>query len=1112
VDIESWLRALNLAQHAEAFVSNGVDAALLPTLSNEDLKDLGVARLADRKTILNAITALPSAGSVAAQREDPARPRGAADRRQLTVLFADLVGSTALSSTLDPEDMREVLRAYQNAVAGEISRFEGHVAKFMGDGVLAYFGFPRAHEDAAERAVRAGLAVVDSVAALAAPTGEGLAVRIGIATGLVVVGDLIGEGAAQEEAVVGDTPNLAARLEAIADPNAIVVSETTQRLLGDLFELQALGARPLKGFARPHHAWRVLGERVAISRFEALRAGVLTPFTGREREMGLLLDCWGQAKAGEGQVVLLSGEAGIGKSRMIGTLLETLAAEPHVPMRYQCSPHHVSSALYPVSRQLERDAGIAADEPPAIKRAKLVKLLRGAGEDIAQAAPLIASVLSISGNDDQPTAKSDRDQQKRQTLAALVGQILCLAERQPVLMVAEDVHWADPTTLDFLEYVLSRIGEAAVFVVLTCRPEFEPSWGGYSHVTKLALNRLTRRQSESIVRALAGDKHLPAEVLDQIVTRTDGMPLFVEELTKDVLESKLLREVDDHYELAGSLSPVAIPSSLQDSLMARLDRLGTAKDLAQIGAAIGREFSHPLLATVSGWSGNELEQALAQLISAQLVFKRGSVPNATYVFKHALIQDVAHTSLLKRRRRDLHHKIAQALEAQRGTDEASEPEVLAYHYGEADVPERAIHYWWRASKTARRRSNYLEALRHLTQAVALVSKLPPGQADTSELDLQMAIGETYRATKGTGSLETGQAFDRARVLCEALGERDRKFHVVYGQFICNFNRPNLGKAQAHASEFVQLAAESKDLEAAIIADHMIGTTIFLLGDLVAARARLEHGLSHDDVDQERINHYAQGNFPSGTLMYLAWSLFALGYPDQARQRCAEAIKASKETSGFIYAMSLSNACAIDHFLRDVDSIKRHATAALTIAEEKGIFIYSQYPRIYLGWAKLRTGDHTGLPQMQDAVTKARSSGQEVEVPHDLALLAEGYSSMGDVKTALQYVDEALAIVDRTDERWYAAEIHSLRARLLLDGGNQVAEAERHYHHALEIARAQKAGMWELRAATGLARVWRDQGKITAARDILAPVHGWFTEGLDLPDIVDAGALLQELSS
>jgi class 3 adenylate cyclase len=642
VDIAAWLRELGLERYEQAFRDNEVDARSLPHLTADDLKDLGVTAIGHRRLLLEAIADLKQSGTLAAE---PVSERitsskgvgGAAqpERRQLTVMFVDLVGSTELSSRLDPEDMGQVIRAYQNTCAEAIARFEGRVAKFMGDGVLAYFGYPKAHEDAAERAIRAGLTITEAVTRLRTPTGSTLATRVGIATGLVVVGDLVGEGAAQEQAVVGETPNLAARLQALAQPGEVLIGERTRRLVGGLFELEELPPAALKGLPEPVLAYCVLGEGKVEGRFAALRGAKLAPLVGRAHELGLLLERWERAKDSEGQVALLSGEPGIGKSRLVSALRERLAHEPHTPLSYFCSPFHQTSALHPVIALLERAAGFTRDDDPPRKLAKLEALLAQATADVAGAAPLFAELLAIPTAGRYPPLGLSPQRQKERTLEALLDQLAGLAKHRPVLAVYEDVHWADPTTLELLDRVVDRVQALPILVVVTFRPEFAPRWSGRTHVTVLTLSPLGRREGAALVGRVTGGKALPPEVLEQIVAKTDGVPLFVEELTKTVLESGLLREAGDRFELAGPLPPLAIPSTLHDSLLARLDRLAPVREVAQIGACIGRVFSHELLAAMAPLGDNALRDALAQLCRSELVFCHGTPPEAAYTFKHA---------------------------------------------------------------------------------------------------------------------------------------------------------------------------------------------------------------------------------------------------------------------------------------------------------------------------------------------------------------------------------------------------------------------------------------------------------------------------------------------
>jgi class 3 adenylate cyclase len=641
-DVEHWLQGLGLAQYARTFAENDIDLEVLPHLNEQDLEKLGVS-LGHRKKLLHAIGAL-SAGSQslragpAAEEAQAGSGRSAeAERRQLTVMFVDLVGSTELAARLDPEDMGQVIRAYHGCCTEVVARWDGHVAKYMGDGVLAYFGWPQAHEDEAERAVRAGLAITTAVGQLSNPGGELLAARTGIATGLVMVGELIGEGAAREQAVVGETPNLAARLQALAAPGSVVISQGTRRLVGGLFELADLGPQRLKGFAEPLSAWRVEGEGRAEGRFEALHGKHLTPLVGREHELGILLERWAWAKDGDGQVVLLSGEPGIGKSRVIRTFRERLGDEPYTPLSHFCSPYHTNSALHPIIAQLERAAAFARADESEARRAKLENLLGQATEHLDEAVPLIGALLGLPADARYPALNLSPQRQKQRTLEILIEQLAGLARDRPVLELYEDLHWVDPSTLELLDLLVERVRTLPVLAVLTYRPEFSPPWSGHAHVTSLPLNRLGRRQGAAIVERLTGGKSLPGEILEDIVAKTDGVPLFVEELTKTVLESGLLIDAGNHYALTAPMPSLAIPATLQDSLMARLDRLAPVKEVAQTAAVIGREFSHELIAAVSPLAVAELDAALDQLVASGLIFRRGTAPEATYSFKHALV-------------------------------------------------------------------------------------------------------------------------------------------------------------------------------------------------------------------------------------------------------------------------------------------------------------------------------------------------------------------------------------------------------------------------------------------------------------------------------------------
>ena len=773
--IADWLKQLGMSEYAERFVESDVDTSVLRDLTDQDLKELGVS-LGHRRKMLRAIAELAGAAPTPPQPEP--KTQDAAERRQVTVMFSDLVGSTALSARMDPEDLREVISVYQKCVAETVRRFDGFVAKYMGDGVLVYFGYPQAHEDDAECSVRAGLELIAAVTALKSPVP--MQTRVGIATGLVVVGDLIGSGEAQERGIVGETPNLAARLQTIAEPNKVVIAEGTRKLLGNLFELEDLGTKDLKGVTGPVRAWAALRVSSAEGRFEAMHAAGLTELVGREEELDLLLRRWSKAKGGEGQVVLLSGEAGIGKSRLTAALLERLATEPHTRLRYFCSPQHTDSAFYPIISQMERAAGLSRDDTTHAKLDKLDAVLAQTSTPIQDAA-LFAEMLSLPNDGRYPALDLAPEERRQRTQEALTAQLAGLTRQRPVLMIVEDAHWVDPTSLEVFGRTVDQIKTLPVLLIVTFRPEFNAPWAGRSHVTSLALNRLGEREAAAIIARLVGNKDLPADVMAEIVERTDGIPLFVEEMTKAVLEAE--GEGEARRTAAAMPSPVlAVPASLHASLMARLDRLGPAKEIAQIGAVIGREFSHALLTAVARKSEVKLQSALDRLMMAGLLFRQGVPPHASYLFKHALVQDAAYGTLLREPRRALHARIAETLESQFTEIAENQPELLARHFTEAGLIEKAADLWGKAGQRSLERSALVEAAEQFTRALEQIATLPATPAlRREEINLQVALITPLIHVKGYAASETKAAAERARLLieqAEALGEAPEDPTVV----------------------------------------------------------------------------------------------------------------------------------------------------------------------------------------------------------------------------------------------------------------------------------------------------------------------------------------------
>ena len=1119
MDVSAWLRDLGLERYEPAFRKNAVDTDILPRLTAEDLKDLGVTAVGDRRKLLDAIAALRHEKPLANERSADAEPAAAAigpeaERRQLTVLFCDLVGSTALSAQLDPEEIGDVIRAYQSTVAGEVGRFEGHVAKYMGDGVLAYFGYPRAHEDDAERAVRAGLALVTAIDRLTPHADLALRVRVGIATGGVVVGELIGSGTAQERAVVGETPNLAARLQALAEPNSVVISPSTRRLVGGLFECADLGPHALKGFAEPLRAWRVTGESAAESRFEALHAATLTPLVGREEELGLLLRRWEAVKEGEGQVVLLSGEPGIGKSRITRALQQRLAGEAYTRLLYFCSPYHQNSALHPVIDQLQRAAEFARDDDDDQKLDKLERLLAQSTEDVAAMMPLFAALLSLPADERYQPLDLDPEQQKAKTLEILTAQLDGLASRRPVLMVFEDVHWVDPTSLDWLHLVVERGRTLAILLIITFRPEFKPPWVGQPHLTSLTLNRLSRKQGATLVERVAAGQAVPAEVLGQIVAKTDGVPLFAEELTKAVLESGLLRDAGDHYALLGPLPPFAIPATLHDSLTARLDRLVPVKEVAQIGAAIGREFSYELLALVSPLRSDKLHEALARLEASELVFRRGTPPRASFTFKHALVQDAAYDSLLRSKRQQIHTNIARVLE-QRFPDTAkTQPEVLAHHFMQAGLSEQAITYWQKAGEMAIARSAIREAVAHLTQGLGALKNLSDTvERQQRELDLQVALGVALVGAKGNAASETGRAWARAYELCRALNQPTPLLRVLYGQYSFYGVRAEFDRAREAGEELVRLGAAQADTLAQATGHRGIGMALFYRGELVSSRQNCEQALALDDPARTAAFAYSWDTrvVSSG---FLSLALLICGYPDQARARSCEALSRARELSHLGSIVLAYSYRLIHHQLRgDATAALEETETVVSLAAEQGFLFWLAAAMTVRGWALAATGQpESGIAELRQGIHAWQRSGAKFHLPYYRALIADAYGVANYPKAdRLRLIDKAILHVEHTRDRWIEAELHRRRGDLLASGlDRDPSEAEACFRRAIAIARRQSARLWELRAATSLGWLLLDQGRRTEARDLVAPIYGWFTEGFDTANLHDARELLDAL--
>jgi class 3 adenylate cyclase/predicted ATPase len=1035
-----------------------------------------------------------------------------AERRQLTVMICDLVGSTALASRFDPDDLREVIATYHRAVVEIVTQFDGFISRYTGDGVLVYFGYPHAHEDDAERAVRTELGAIGAVGGLDVKSVK-LQTRVGIATGLVVVGDLIGQGSAQEQLAVGEPPHLAARLQTMAEPDAVVIAPSTRRLLGDLFEYRDLGAVEIKGIAGPVPVSQVLRPSAVASRFEALRGSTLTPLIGRGEEIDLLLRRWGRAKTGDGQIVLVSGEPGIGKSRIARALEERLYSEPHLRLRYSCSPYHQDSALFPFIDQLGRASGFSRDDIPAARLEKLEALLARAapqGGDVA----FLADLMSLPASELHPLPNLTPQRKKERTLDALIRQLEGLARLQPVVVVFEDAHWIDPTSRDLLDLIVGRVRSLSVLLIVTFRPEFQPPWTGQEQVTMLALNRLDRRDRTVLVARIAGGKTLPNEVVSEIADRTDGVPLFVEELTRSVLESGLLREEADRYVLDSALPSFAIPTTLHASLLARLDRLASMRQVAQIGAAIGREFSYGLLHAVAGLREDELQTSLVRLVASELVFQRGTLPDAVYSFKHALVQDAAHGSLLRGTRQQLHAQIAAALETQSPELMDSRPELFAQHYAEAGLVEQSVAYWGKAGHRSAARSAMVEAAQ-FQKGLDQLGLLPDtAQRRQQELEIWSALGVVLLAVKGFGAPETGHAYRRAQELWEQLGSPSESLYLPFGQSVYHMIRGELDLAQRLDDDLLRLSRQRNDIGGLVLGRLSSGRTLMSIGKFAPSQEHLEQVAAlYDPISHRSLVHPAGMHPQVVSLAFLSLVLFCLGFPDEALAQGNVAIEEARRLD-HPPSLALTLGCGnrLLSLIGDNTVLGEWADELVAMATEQGFPYWRAQGTIFTGWFKVKTGDVVeGISLLRSGSSAFRATGAELWAPHHNSLLAVAFEIAGQIEEAMTLLDDALQIAERTGELWIAAELWRHKGQLLLSQGHSKA-AEELYRKAVSIAREQEAKFWELRAAASLARLHHDQGRCAEARDLLAPVYGWFTEGFNTPDLKEAKALLEQLGS
>lgn len=1112
--IADWLKKNDLEAYLPTFVENEVDMKTLEVLTDADLKELGLP-FGPRKRILAAIADLKRPVVHPKVKRDPASETvSLVERRQLTVMFCDLVGSTALSGVLDPEELRELIRDYRKACSDVVSRYDGNVAQYLGDGLMIYFGWPVAHEDDAERGVRAALEIVQAIKAVRA--AKPLAVRISLATGPVVVGEAASGEGAEAGLAVGETPNLAARLQVHAGPNEVVITSATRRLVGDAFALSDLGAHQLKGVKDLVRVWRVDEVRRTEGRFKAAHGGMeLAPLLGRDEESTLLGRRWQQARSGEGQVVLIGGQPGIGKSRLTQGLREGIT-EPHTALHFQCSPYHLNSPLHPFIEQFEISAGFARDDSPERRIEKMEAALVGNAAQNAESAPLFAALLSLP-TERYPTLQLSPRKKKEKTLDALAGRVAALARQAPVLMVVEDVHWIDPTSQELLDLLIPKLHGLPVLMVLTHRLEYVPSWAGQPGVTILILNRLGRQYGAKLVDSVTEGRTLPPEVLDEILARTDGVPLFVEELTRSMLESGRLREEGGHYVLQGPLAALTIPASLRDSLMARLDRLGPVKEFAQIGACIGREFSYELIERISTLRIEAIETSLETLVTAGLVTRRAAPPHATYMFRHALVQDAAYDSLLKSKRSELHAKIAEVMENDFADRVANAPEWLAHHHTQAGHLAQAIPLWRKAGTLAVGRVALKEAVAHFQKGLMLADQLPPsGERDSLELTIREPLNAAWTGLRGWAATEVGVNAAAILRLAESGGNAQSLLLATWWVWTSTITQGRIADSLQWVDRLLAGGGEGSDMDLQIFGHATAMVHHFLNGRLVESREQADRALAlYDPRRAERWVQLTGHDLRTFVEVYACQLLWMLGFPDQARRLSDEARDhAQADGHAFNLVWALTFSAYVFAYRREPERFLDRVGEADRLAREQGLaFIYEVSVPQARGLAELQSGrPHEAIVLLRQGIDRWTKTGGNVRVPFLKSALAEAVALEGDPDAALELIEECLEQILRPagQERLWLAEVLRIKGWILMRRGWD-EEAEMQLRAAIECARQQQAKSWELRSATTLATLMARRGQRDAARDLLSPIYGWFTEGADTKDMIEARALLDELS-
>jgi class 3 adenylate cyclase len=1095
-NLPEWLNEQGLEQYASVFADNDIDFDILSDLSESDLEKLGLS-FGHRRKLLKALAVLQPAPSQPETLPAPLETK-AAERRQVTVLFSDLVGSTALANEIDPEDMSALIKRYQDVCAGAIARFDGFIAKFMGDGVLAYFGYPQAQEDAAERSVYAALAIIDGLSQLQGTDGQALQTRIGIATGLVVIGDIIGTGVSREHSIVGETPNLAARLQTLAEPNSVLVSQSTHHLLGRQFDYQSLGEQTLKGFANPVQVWRVVSEAVVASRFAAGHFARTGPFVGRVQEMELLLDRWRLARDGEGQVVFLSGEPGMGKSCIVDALYERIVGDSYYHLIFQCSPYHTNSALHPVISQLERSAGFALEDSAAAKLEKLEALLSATDNLSDFTRSLFADLLSIPLDESYPLLDLQPAQRKAATIAAIVHQLTQLAEQKPVLFLLEDAHWIDPTTQELVSRVIDGIAATRVLVLLTARPEFLSPWTGRDHVTSLALSRLSKTQCAELIAGVATDGMLNRAMVEDIVAKTDGVPLFIEELTKAIMES-------------ATPDRPAVPATLHDSLMARLDRLGAAKEIAQVASVIGQQFSYALLQAVAPPSAGDVAAGIARLVDAGLAFPQSRANEPSYSFKHALMRDVAYDNLLRARRQQIHGRVARVLEEHFPAVAESEPELLAQHFGQAGLVDSACTYYERAGDRAAARSSFAEAVAHFSAGLSQADQLQESpDRSRRELALLLKLGPAFAIMKGPQSPEAEEVYGRAHKIGTILGDETGLFKATWGLWMAANVGRNLERARDRAQELVTLAQHSTDQNLLLEAFHCRWSTAYFRGDVATALKDSREGIERYDPARHSWMGPVFGGHDPGVCAHQvhAATLCLSGFIGEGNERFEQALSlAERLKQPHSLAFALQNGMLISQLSGDPKAVERVGERLIELADKYNFPPLRAHARLLCGWARALGQDaEAGLEMMEAEFPRASAIGPLFR--YYAALLAEARAKFGKISEALAVLRWALDTVTEPGIGFCVPELYRLQGVCLLrlDLDNE-EEAMTSLQMAVDLAKQQNAALFQLKAAIDMANAANSMGQPERGLQPLRDLCASLPEGFDAPVLAEATQLL-----